>query len=108
MLDVYRKPCAGEPIKAVPQLRILQEPGSLLVSIGAMYTEYLHGIAEVDVDEGLSGDEGGVVNWGMLGEETKGRIEREGGRLRRRTRVSLTFRDVVRVKKVGFLSVGNK
>lgn len=106
MLDVYRKPEPGEGLSEEPERRILQEPGSLLVSTGEMYEGYLHGIGSVEVDEGLHGGEGGVCNWEMLGEEWRGRIEAEGGRWRRGTRLSLTFRDVIRVKKFGFLPGG--
>lgn len=95
-------------MKTVPEYRILQEPRSLLISTGEMYTDYLHGIAGVDVDEGLNGGEEGIANFGMLGEETREQIERAEGSLKRGTRVSLTFRDVVKVKKVGFLSMGKK
>lgn len=84
----------------------------MLISAGEMYTGYLHGIAEVEVDEELWDGEGGVVNWGMVGEEWRGRFEGGGGRWRREMRVSLTFRDVVRVKSLGkglgFLSSGGK
>ena len=47
------------------------------------------------VDEGL--DAGGVVNWEALGnQELFGEGRRERG-----TRVSLTFRDVLKVKRLG-------
>ncbi len=108
VLDVYRKPEAGEGLSEEPAWRILQEPGSLLVSAGEMYEGCLHGIGGVEVDEGLHGGEGGVVNWELLGEEWKERIEGNGGRLERETRVSLTFRDVVRVKKMGHLFGGKR
>lgn len=117
VLDIYRKPAApGEGSQdhlKTPAYRILQEPGSLLISAGEMYTGYLHGIAAVESDEELRGGEGGVVNWEMVGEEWRGRFEGAGGRWRRaETRVSLTFRDVVRVrslgKGLGFLAGGGK
>jgi len=75
--------------------RIVQERGSLLVTGGEVYAGCLHGISEVFVDEGLGG--GGVVNWGLLGD----RGPFEAGRCVRGTRVSLTFRDVLRVRRVG-------
>ncbi|KAL8667246.1 MAG: hypothetical protein Q9202_000819 [Teloschistes flavicans] len=118
VLDVYRKASASSsPGDAVdtggrnkPAYRILQEPGSLLLSMGEMYTDYLHGIAEVEADEGLHGREGGVVNWDLLSEGWKGRFEEADGRWGRETRVSLTFRDVIKVKSLGkglgFLSKG--
>ncbi|KAI4236731.1 MAG: hypothetical protein L6R40_006075 [Gallowayella cf. fulva] len=112
VLDVYRKPASGESMDAQPAYRILQEPGSLLISTGGMYTEHLHGIAEVDVDENLHGGKGGVVNWDMLSPEWKKRFGEAGGKWERETRVSLTFRDVVKVKSLGkglgFLSGGKK
>lgn len=85
----------------------------MLISAGEMYTGYLHGIAAVEADEEVRGGEGGVVNWGMVGEEWRGRFDGAGDRWRRReTRVSLTFRDVVRVrslgKGLGFLAAGGK
>ncbi|KAL8737366.1 MAG: hypothetical protein Q9181_001741 [Wetmoreana brouardii] len=107
VLDVYRK---GESKK--PAYRILQEQGSLLISMEEMYTDYLHGIKEVEVDEELHGGEGGVCNWEMLGKEWRARIEDNGGKWGREIRVSATFRDVMSVKKVGkglgFLSAGGK
>ncbi len=112
VLDVYRKPAAGEALDSNPAYRILQEPGSLLISTAVMYTEHLHGIAEVDVDENLHGGDGGVANWEMLSPGLKERIEADRGRQRRETRVSLTFRDVVKVKSLGkslgFLSAARK
>lgn len=75
--------------------RIYQEPRSLLVTTGAAYGELMHGIAPVDVDEGLCAET--VANWELLGEESKTRIEADGGRSNRETRVSLTYRDVLKV-----------
>ena len=115
MLDVYGKNNATSQEVASqekrPACRILQDPGSLLISTGEMYTEYLHGIAEVAVDEGVHGGEGGVVNWDLLSEEWRTRFKKAGGQWRRGARVSATFRDVLSVKKMGkglgFLA-GNK
>lgn len=105
VLDVYAKrDGAGDGVGErgeKPKWRIVQERGSLLVTAGELYTGFLHGIREVGVDEGLG--EEGVVNWGLLGD----RGQFEGGRCVRGTRVSLTYRDVLRVKRVagglGFL-----
>ncbi|KAL9039118.1 MAG: hypothetical protein Q9180_002723, partial [Flavoplaca navasiana] len=105
VLDVYRKPASGEPLDAKPANRIFQEPGSLLISTGDMYTGYLHGIREVEVDEDLHEGEGGIVNWGMVGREWRDKVEENGGRWRRGVRVSATFRDVVKVRKLGGLGV---
>lgn len=120
VLDVYRKASSasetvdymGDGWRREPVCRILQEPGSLLISTGEMYTGFLHGIAEVEVDEGLRDGEGGVVNWDLLGGEWRGRFEEAGGEWKRETRVSLTFRDVIKVKSLGkglgFLAQGKK
>ena len=77
------------------KIRILQEPGSLLVTTGKVYTEYLHGIEEVTIDEDLN--EETVANWQLLSdaEQWRGHIERQ-------TRTSLTFRDVLKVAKIKF------
>lgn len=65
------------------------------MTAGEMYTDHLHGIRGVDVDEGVG--EEGVVNWALVGDKEQFR----GGKNVRGTRVSLTFRDVVRVKSLG-------
>ena len=75
--------------------RILQEPRSLLITTGSAYTDLLHGIAAVEVDEDLN--EGTVANWNLLADAHA--IEQSGGRNERRTRVSLTYRDVLKVSK---------
>jgi len=68
---------------------------SLLVTMGDMYTSYLHGIAEVMVDEDLGPET--IANWGLLGDKERFR----SGRSERGTRISLTYRDVLKVVKVG-------
>lgn len=78
-----------------PRFRILQEPRSLLVTRGQMYTEFLHGIAEKVMDEDLGPST--VCNWELLGE----RDTFWGGFYERSTRTSLTFRDVMKVAKMG-------
>jgi len=62
-----------------------------------MYSCTLHGIEGVEVDEDL--DAAGVVNWDVLGD--KSAYEEMGGKCVRETRVSLTYRDVVKVAKAG-------
>lgn len=79
----------------IPRFRILQERRSLLVTRGKMYSEFLHGIAERVLDGDLR--EETVCNWGLLGEK-EGFL---GGSYQRTTRTSLTFRDVLKVAKVG-------
>jgi alkylated DNA repair protein alkB family protein 6 len=75
--------------------RIFQEPRSLLITTGPAYRELMHGIASVEVDEGLNGET--VANWGLLSEEGRSMIEEHGGRNVRGIRVSLTYRDVIKV-----------
>lgn len=84
--------------------RILQEPRSLLITTGGLYTETLHGISEIEVDEGL--DQENVVNWDLLGDKQPF----AAGKAVREKRISLTFRDVIRVKKLGraFGGLGRK
>ncbi|KAL4779690.1 hypothetical protein BJX76DRAFT_361570 [Aspergillus varians] len=78
-----------------PKYRILQERRSLLVTRNGLYRDYLHGIAERKKDEGLGPDS--ICNWDLLGEPERFRC----GWYMRDTRVSLTYRDVLRVAKVG-------
>jgi len=75
--------------------RILQEPRSLLITTGTAYTDLLHGIASVEVDEGLN--EETVANWSLLADAHA--IKQNGGWNERGTRVSLTYRDVLKVSK---------
>lgn len=93
-LNIYRSKDDGA-LDPEPAYRILQEPRSLLISTDDIYTEYLHGIADVEQDEDLSADT--VVNWDMLREpETL-----VNGLNQRATRTSLTYRDVLKVSKLG-------
>lgn len=78
-----------------PAFRILQEPRSLLITTDDLYTQYLHGIADIHADVGLSPET--VSNWDMLRtpeEFAKGVNERS-------PRTSLTYRDVLKVSKLG-------
>jgi alkylated DNA repair protein alkB family protein 6 len=77
--------------------RILQEPRSLLITRGVAYETLLHGIDEVEVDEGLG--EETVANWGLLSDGCRERVVQAGGRCERGTRISLTYRDVKKVSK---------
>jgi alkylated DNA repair protein alkB homolog 6 len=72
--------------------RILQEPRSLLVTTGAAYTETLHGIAEISVDENLTAET--VANWSLL--QNRDEIVANGNKNQREIRISLTFRDVLK------------
>ncbi|OAA78316.1 Alkbh6 protein [Akanthomyces lecanii RCEF 1005] len=76
-----------------PAWRILQEPRSLLITTDKLYTDYLHGIADIEEDVGLSADT--VANWSLLRDPSAF----EDGRNVRQTRTSLTYRDVLQVSK---------
>ncbi|KAG5748027.1 hypothetical protein H9Q69_006507 [Fusarium xylarioides] len=77
-----------------PAWRILQEPRSLLITAGELYTDYLHGIADIEEDVDLSAET--VANWDLLGSPGV----YANGRNIRQTRTSLTYRDVLQVSKV--------
>lgn len=94
VLDIYEKDLHGQRT-VEPQWRLLQEPRSLLVTTGKMYKDTLHGIAEVRIDDDLRRDR--IANWDLLGDEA----EYELGRRERKLRVSLTYRDVLKVSQVG-------
>jgi alkylated DNA repair protein alkB homolog 6 len=94
VLDIYKKNEGGER-ESKPSWRILQEPRSLLVTEQPMYRDTLHGISNVIVDEDLR--EGAITNWHLLADTTP----YETGRCERQPRISLTFRDVLKVAKLG-------
>ena len=96
VLDIYAKKGdeSGER-EAKPRWRILQEPRSLLITTGELYRDFLHGIMEIEVDKDLN--EMCLVNWNLLGLKE----DFEGGERKRGTRVSLTFRDVLKMKNLG-------
>lgn len=77
-----------------PSWRILLEPRSLLITSGDLYSNYLHGIAEIkqDVDLGPTT----VANWDLLGSPD----EISTSHNERQTRTSLTYRDVLKVAKL--------
>ena len=75
--------------------RILQEPRSLLITTGELYTDCLHGISQIEIDEDLGAE--GIANWQLLGDQ--GAFS--GGQVVRETRVSLTFRDVKKAQILG-------
>ncbi|PNY26947.1 Alpha-ketoglutarate-dependent dioxygenase alkB-like protein 6 [Tolypocladium capitatum] len=93
-LNLYRSKDDGA-LDPTPAWRVLQEPRSLLITTQCLYTDYLHGIDDVDEDMDLSAD--GVVNWPLL----RNPDAYVDGRNARGTRTSLTYRDVLRVSKVG-------
>jgi alkylated DNA repair protein alkB family protein 6 len=109
VLDVYAReedpraaPEADGGVRWERRWRVLQEPGSLLVTVGEAYESLKHGIGEVEVDEELGPET--VANWRLLGDP--GRYE--GGRNVRTTRVSLTYRDVLKVVKVPLGILGRR
>lgn len=73
--------------------RIFQEPRSLLITTGDAYRDLLHGIEPLEVDEELNAET--VANWTLLSNPEV--IEQNSGRSARSTRISLTYRDVLRV-----------
>lgn len=85
----------GENKGRVQCWRVLQEPRSLLITTEKLYSDCLHGISEVMMDENLGQDT--IANWNLLGDKTSF----VGGQAARERRISLTFRDVIRVKKLG-------
>ncbi|KAE8332065.1 hypothetical protein BDV39DRAFT_137321 [Aspergillus sergii] len=95
VLDLYQKGQGLDGEDRRPQQRILQERRSLLVTTKEIYTDYLHGIAEITRDEGLGPES--ICNWGLLREQVRYRC----GWFERETRISLTYRDVLKVAKVG-------
>ncbi len=94
VLEIYAKTENGER-KHDPTWRILQESRSLLVTTGDMYQDTLHGISEIKVDHNLAPEH--IVNWDLLGAKTVFR----SGTAERHTRISLTYRDVLKVAKLG-------
>ncbi|OJD36291.1 alkbh6 protein [Diplodia corticola] len=81
------------------QWRIICEPRSLLITTQSAYTTTLHGIPSVDVDTNLGPET--VANWSLLGNPQP--YTDAGGKNERGTRVSLTYRDVLKVSKAGGL-----
>lgn len=73
--------------------RLLQEPRSLLITTGEAYESLLHGVDAVEVDEDLNADT--VANWSLLDDPKT--INDAGGRNVRGMRISLTYRDVLKV-----------
>ncbi|KAL2271650.1 hypothetical protein VTJ83DRAFT_1021 [Remersonia thermophila] len=93
-LNVYKSKEDGA-LDPAPVWRILQEPRSLLITTGDLYSEYLHGIEPIAADVDLS--EQTIANWGLLRDPSSF----ENGLNQRQTRTSLTYRDVLKVSKLG-------
>ncbi|KAF1986834.1 hypothetical protein K402DRAFT_393462 [Aulographum hederae CBS 113979] len=112
VLDIYEKGQTGEDTQRPgtapsdgdqrtsqkPKWRILQPPRSLLVTVDPAYTCTKHGIDNVEVDEDLGPET--VANWELLEEEDRTTIQQNQGRSERSLRVSLTYRDVLKVNAV--------
>ncbi|KAH7170331.1 hypothetical protein EDB81DRAFT_876367 [Dactylonectria macrodidyma] len=92
-LNLYRSKDDGA-LDPEPAWRILQEPRSLLITTEQLYTDYLHGIADIEEDVELSADN--IANWSLLRDANAF----ADGRNVRQTRTSLTYRDVLGVSKV--------
>ena len=73
----------------------LTSRSSLLITTGDLYRDYLHGIAETTMDEDIGPDQ--IVNWTRLGSPR----DYVSGRNVRQPRISLTYRDVVKVSRLG-------
>ncbi|KAK2857290.1 hypothetical protein FQN49_004853, partial [Arthroderma sp. PD_2] len=114
ILDIYDKRQSDHPevlsIEAgedaargqlLPRYRILQERRSLLITTGGLYSDYLHGIAE-RLSDGELGPET-ICNWENLGDSQ----HFETGRYERETRISLTYRDVLKVSKLGNIAAAD-
>lgn len=93
-LNLYKSKDDGA-LDPEPVWRILQEPRSLLVTTETLYTDYLHGIADVEEDVDLSAET--VANWDLL----RSPESLSAGRNVRATRTSLTYRDVMQVSQLG-------
>ena len=93
-LEIYKTKEDGTR-EEFPFSKILQEPRSLLVTTSDIYTEHMHGIADVPEDIDLGPDT--VANWTML----RSASDFSEGRYERKTRTSLTYRDVLKVSKLG-------
>jgi len=124
----------GRAIDPTPVISLLLEPRSVIITSGALYKGYLHGIEGVPEDTILGADEeyprsqgesngdnklnygpGSVSlkgyrvdNWEFVEDEKMRKIAREGGVLKRSTRVSLTCRDVEKTRKVGLPGFGHR
>ncbi|KAK3380066.1 hypothetical protein B0T24DRAFT_519812 [Lasiosphaeria ovina] len=93
-LNLYKSKEDGA-IEPEPTWRILQEPRSLLITTAELYSEYLHGIEPISEDVDIT--EHSIANWTLL----RSPSSYEDGRHERETRISLTYRDVLKVSKLG-------
>ncbi|KAF9529122.1 hypothetical protein CPB83DRAFT_765752 [Crepidotus variabilis] len=89
----------GKSIDKAPILSLLLEPRSLVISLGTMYTSYLHGIDPVEEDFVSTDGTSKIANIDSLRQETRESIQ-AGHPLKRGSRYSLTCRDVERVSRL--------
>jgi alkylated DNA repair protein alkB family protein 6 len=82
--------------------RILQESRSLLITTASAYQHLLHGIASIETDENLNATT--ITNWSLLGSPEVF----EEGKNERSTRVSLTYRDVLKVSSAAGKVLGSQ
>ncbi|KAH8663668.1 alkylated DNA repair protein-like protein alkB 6 [Tricladium varicosporioides] len=94
VLDIYGTNEDGTR-ELEPKWKILQEPRSLLITTDDLYKEYMHGIANVTEDRDLNSLT--VANWNQL----RSPEEFVTGSYQRSLRTSLTYRDVIKVSKLG-------
>jgi alkylated DNA repair protein alkB homolog 6 len=92
-LDIYASDDGGYKENQL-RSRIFQERRSLLITTGDIYNNYMHGIADITADTDLGPDT--VANWSLLRAP-----DIVGGINKRTTRLSLTYRDVLKVVKLG-------
>ena len=104
VLDVQEKRNHDDAESPRKAWRIFQEPRSLLVTTGSAYTDTLHGIADVVEDSSLNSES--VANWDLLRGTTRKDVQSSNGCLQRQTRISLTYRDVHKVSKLGSKLLG--
>jgi len=83
--------------RSKPRWRILQPPRSLLVTMDPAYTFTIHGISPIAIDEDLGPET--VANWELLEEDVRKSIMDNGGSSTRGLRISLTYREVLKVNK---------
>lgn len=93
-LNLYKSKEDGA-LDPKPKWKILQEPRSLLITTADLYSEYLHGIEPTSTDVDIS--EETIANWNLLRSPSLF----ENGVNQRQTRISLTYRDVLKVSKLG-------
>ncbi|KAI1414655.1 hypothetical protein F5Y13DRAFT_13160 [Hypoxylon sp. FL1857] len=93
-LNIYKSKDDGT-LDHDPAWRVLQEPRSLLITTASLYTDFLHGIADITEDVELSRST--VANWDLL----RSPSDFADGCNVRKTRTSLTYRDVMKVSKLG-------